>query len=296
MRLAPLAPLGLLPLLLACPQRDEPAPKSGPSDLEAKAIEKGCPTWSTLEGDYLLIHGSAPDHKQRFQIFKDGDGFGMYYVDGGFTRRTMKGERRENDIRFTEIPDERKKQSFEAGQEPLRRVYVEPRLEKCALRVSRLNVQKADGKEAEVGSPVPVEFVRFPKQQPISSQPCTEPLFLYEGASAWAKAKAQLDAGGPRIDHPLGEAIPVAAFSTAGADGPDNCTYDMDLWFDDLPLPEGGKALPAGAVKDGMRAWSVPAWKAPYSGNHHFEIHRYRTCDGGARERIGIACLEAVLQ
>lgn len=290
-----LLPLVALPLLLACPQGDEQPAAPGPADLEAKAIEKGCPTWSTLEGDYLLVSGAAPDHKQRFRIMKEGDAWSMWYVDGGFTRRVMTGVKRENDLQFTEVPDERKKASFEAGQEPLRRVYVEPRLEKCALRVSRLNVQKTEGKEAEVGSPVPVEFMRFPKEQPISSHPCTEPLFLYEGASSWAKAKAQLDEAGPKIDHALGEAIPAAAFSDAAADGAETCTYDMDLWFDDLPVPEGGKAVPAGEVKDGKRTWSVPAWKAPYSGNHLFEVHRYRTCEGGARELIGVACLEAVL-
>lgn len=289
-----LAVLLPLPLLLACPQQDADEP-AAPS-IEEQAIAKGCPTMSTVAGDYLLVMGNTPDHKNRFRIMEDGDGtYTMWYIDGGFARRVMDGVKREQDIQFTEIPDARKKAAYDQGAEPLKRVYVEPRIEKCALRVNRLNVENKGGKEVETGSPLMVEFVRFPKTQEVAWQPCDGHVFLYDAAQSWPKAKAQLDDGGyPKVDHALGEAIPVAAWTDAAADGADTCTFDMDLFFDDLPVVEGGKAVPAGAVQDGKRQWLVPAWKAPYSGNHHFELHRYKTC-GGARELVGVSCLEAVL-
>ncbi len=286
-----------LTLLFGCPQSDDdPAAKSGGSDLEKLALEKGCPTMGTLAGDYILVAGGAPDHKNRFRITTEGDALTMWYVDGGFKRRVMTGVKRDHDVQFTEVPDDKKKASFEAGQEPLKRLYVEPRLQNCALRVSRLEVHKTEGKEVEKGSPLFHEYVAFPKSQPIAWAPCDGDLFLYDAAKSWSAAEKQVaELGWPKVDHLLGEAIPVAAWSDAAADGDAACTYDMDLYFDDLPLPEGGKALPAGEVKDGKRPWVVPAWKAPYSGNHHFVIERYRTCDGGQRERIGVNCLEAVL-
>jgi len=282
-------------LLMACPQQDAGTDASGPSALEQKAIEKGCPTMGTLPGDYILVQGNSPDHKNRFRILEEGQGLSMWYVDGGFTRRVMKGELREHDYKFVEVPDDRKKAAFEAGNEPLKVVYVEPRLEKCALRVSKLELSRVDGKDVEKGSPLFLEYVSFPKTQPIAWAPCDGDLFLYDAAKSYGTAKKQLDElGWPKVDHPLGEAIPAAAWSDAAADGDAACTYDMDLYFDDLPVAEG-TALAAGDVTDGMRHWFVPAWKAPYSGNHHFEIHRYRTCDGKERQRIGVNCLEAVL-
>ena len=44
------------------------------------------------------------------------------------------------------------------------------------------------------------------------------------------------------------------------------------------------QALPAGKVTKGKRRWFVKAWSAPYSGNHHFLVERFKTC-GGKRER-----------
>jgi hypothetical protein len=40
----------------------------------------------------------------------------------------------------------------------------------------------------------------------------------------------------------------------------------------------------------------VPDWYAPYSGNHHFELYRHRSCGGGPRELIDVRCIEAVLE
>ncbi|MCB9778745.1 MAG: hypothetical protein H6742_09300 [Alphaproteobacteria bacterium] len=300
MRLPLLLTLGTLPLLLACPSSDEGAgggaSTSGPSEMEQKAMEKGCPTMHSLPGQYIKVVGNAPDHKYRFELLEDGGGMTAWYIDGGFTKTVMQGEKRESDWQFTEVPDARKKASFEAGAEPLRRLYVEPRLEKCALRVSKIEVTKADGKDVEKGQPGFVEYVRFPKNHEMTFRPCTEPVFLYDAAQDAGVAGKQVEElGTPKIDHMLGEAIPVAAWSDAAADGAESCSFDMDLYFDDMPVQEGGKAVPAGDVKDGKRQWLVPAWKAPYSGNHHFEIHRYKTCDGGQRELLGVACLEAVL-
>lgn len=285
-------------LLTGCPQGDEAERASGPSDLEQQAIEKGCPTMSTVAGDYLLVAGGAPDHTRRFRIMDDGGRYTMWYTGGGFGARVMAGEKRDHDIQFTEVPDDRKKAAYEAGTEPLIRVYVEPRLEKCALRTSILDVYSSGGKQVEkaAGKTGFLEYVRFPENQEIAWQPCDGPAFLYDAAKDPKVAARQLeDLGTPKPDHMLGEAIPVAAWTDAAADGDPSCSFDMDLYFDDLPVQEGGKALPAGDVVDGQRHWLVPAWKAPYSGNHHFSIYRYRTCGGGERELIGVSCLEAVL-
>lgn len=291
--LAALLPLPLL--LTACPQDDKG--DAGAPSMEQQAIEKGCPTMSTLPGDYILVQGNSPDHKNRFRIMDDGDGtYTMWYIDGGFTKRVMDGVKRDHDVQFTEIPDDRKEAAFEAGQEPLKRIYVEPRLQKCALRTNRLEVTRSEGKDTEKGSPLMIEFVRFPKGQEVTFRPCDGQAFLYDAAKSYKTAAKQLeDQGYPRVDGALGEAVPVAAWTDAAADGDASCTFDMDLYFDDLPLPDGGgRAVPAGDVVDGKRHWYVPAWNAPYSGNHNFELYRYKTC-GGERELIGVSCLEAVL-
>ena len=67
----------------------------------------------------------------------------------------------------------------------------------------------------------------------------------------------------------------------------------MDLYFDDLFVDELSP-MPAGEVVDGQRQW-FHTWEAPYTGNHHFEMYRYRTCAGGARELIAVAGLDAIL-
>ena len=66
-----------------------------------------------------------------------------------------------------------------------------------------------------------------------------------------------------------------------------------DRYFDDRPL-EGGQAIAAGAVKDGRRHWRHDFY-APYSGNHNFEMYRYRACDGAPRELIAVAGIEGIL-
>lgn len=294
-RLVALLPLSLL---LACPQQDaEEAVEGGPSELEKKALEKGCATWSTMPGEYLRIEGTLPDPKLRFRIIDDGDGtWTMWYIDGGLQRRLMDGVKRESDLAFTEIPDARKKAAYEAGNEALKRLYVEPKMETCALQVKHRDVTLEAGAEKEVMSMATGEFVRFPKGHDLGWQPCDGPLFLNEAATDHAVAKAQLaETGSPKFDHEMGEAIPAAAWSDAAADGDAACTFDMDLYFDHKPVAEGGKNVPAGPVTDGARQWLVPAWRAPWTGNHLFEMQRYRTCGGGQRELIGVSCLEAAL-
>ena len=51
----------------------------------------------------------------------------------------------------------------------------------------------------------------------------------------------------------------------------------------------------AAGVEGGFRHWYVADWYAPYSGNHHFQVYRYRTCPGEERTLLGVDCLEAAL-
>jgi len=86
--------------------------------------------------------------------------------------------------------------------------------------------------------------------------------------------------------------VPVGMWSKAAEDGPESCSYDMDLYFDDQ-LVEERRRVPAGDVRNGFRHWYVD-WDANWSFNHTFEIHRFRSC-GGTRELIAVAGIEAVL-
>ena len=87
--------------------------------------------------------------------------------------------------------------------------------------------------------------------------------------------------------------VPVGMWSDVAADGDEACTYDMDLYFDGQAVAELQK-IAAGEAKDGLRHW-YHAWDAQFTGNHHFEMYRYRTCADAKRERIGIAGIEAIL-
>jgi len=287
-------------LLLACPEGDggEQAPAADPR------LEK-CPKihLDRMAGQWIKVQGSAADHTHRFELTAapgtaEGGEVGaytMWYTGGGFEKRTLEGTRRDSDFKFTEQATGKRKAAFEAGDGSITRLYVEPRLDKCALRISVVDVVMKDGKEVERGKPGFVEYLPFPEGQTLTFRPCTGDLFIGKAASDRALAdKQREEQGGADPNHSLGEAIPVGGWSDAAADGDAACTYDMDLYFDDRPV-EGQTALAAGEVKDGQRHWSVPAWNAPYSGNHHFQIYRYKTCAGAARELVGVSCLEAVL-
>jgi len=266
---------------------DEPA---APAEAEDK-----CPSVSMdgLFGQWIMVDGKRGDHTHRFEIRADGPE--LWLVDGGFTRRTLKGEKRQKDYVFTEVATGRRAAAVEAGEEGLVRLFVEPWKQQCSLRVTRVEVFRKEGKETERPAPGFKEYLPFPDNVAFNFRPCDGPLFLGDAAKDRSIAEKQLAAGGPDPAHPLGEAIPVGAWSVASEDGDGTCSYDMDLFFDDRPM-EGRQGLPASAVDGEHRAWRVDAWSAPYSGNHHFEMWRYRTCEGGERTLIDTRCLEAVLQ
>ncbi len=277
----------LLTLLMGCPA-EEPA-------TEAPPAEDKCPKVSmdALWGQWILVDGKRGDHTHRLELRQDGPT--MWLVDGGFTRRVMKGEKRADDYVFTEVPSADKAAKVEAGAASLLRMFVKPDKAKCALRVLTVEVSQKDGAESEKPRPGFKEYLPFPDHVAFNFRPCDDTLFLGDAAKDWKKAEAQLGNGGADPSHPLGEAIPVGAWSVAAEDGDAACTYDMDLFFDDRPVKDK-QGLPAGAVQGDRRQWLVDAWSAPYSGNHHFEAWRYKTCDGGSRELVAVSCLEAVLQ
>ena len=266
---------------------DEPA--------SAPPAEDKCPAVSMdgLFGQWIMVDGKRGDQTHRFEIRREGPE--LWLVDGGFTRRRMKGEKRQKDYVFTEVANGRRAAAVEAGEEGLVRLFVEPWKQQCSLRVTRVEVLQKDGKETERPTPGFKEYLPFPENVAFNFRPCDGPLFLGDAARDARVADQQAAAGGPEPSHALGEAIPVGAWSVAAEDGAADCTYDMDLFFDDRPV-EGRQNVPAGQVDGERRAWRVDAWSAPYSGNHHFEIWRYRTCADGQRTLIDSRCLEAVLQ
>lgn len=296
-RLGAASLLALLPLVLGCPESDtEPeAPAEDPR------LEK-CPKihMDRMAGQWIKVQGKAADHTYRFELSAQGTAepvqkYTMWYTGGGFTKRVLEGVRRDSDFKFTEVPSGKRKADFEAGEQAIVRLYVEPKLDKCALRVSELEVTMKEGKEVERPKPGFVEYLPFPEGQPFTFRPCDGELFLAKAAKDKAVADKQLaELGGPDPATMLGEAIPVGTWSPVAEDGDPACTYDMDLYFDDRPVKDK-QALPAGAPQGDFRPWYIEAWSAPYSGNHHFQIFRYRTCEGGERELIGVSCLEAVL-
>jgi len=278
------APLIALVILTACP---EPAPQMDP--LEAAAAKK-CPTvhLDRLAADWIVASG---DVKTRLRIQADGDGYTAFYTGGLFNPMTLKGVKRDKDVRFEEVPSA-SRLALEASGTAKRRtlLFVQPNYRACSLQVF---TGVTDGaKEAVATSPT--EFLSFPETPTVFSfEPYSEPLFVGEAAQKKAVADKQLEEiGAPKPDVG-GGTVPVAAWSKVAADGDPSCTYDMDLYFDDQLVPELTKQ-PAGAVDGDSRLWSYN-WSAPYAGNHTFQIYRYRTCAGGERARIGIAGIEAIL-
>jgi hypothetical protein len=284
----------ILPLAFAAscgtPQQDTPQP--------ATTANEKCPKVSMddMEGKWIRVEGSKGDHTTRLQLVPTENGLDMWFTGGFFTKTLLKGERRKRDYKFTEVPNARKKAAFVGGSESLLRLYLEPRIKTCSLRMSTLEVyKKKDGKESERPRPGFTEYLPFPEGQEFTFRPCDGDLFLGSAAKNRATAKAQLAAtGAPDPVFQLGEKIPVGTWTDATAEGDAACTFDMDLYFDDRPV-RGRQGIPAGDVKAGERQWFVPDWYAPFSGNRHFQIYRYRSCGVAARELIGVSCLEAVL-
>jgi len=279
--------------LIACSQEAPPPPP----------VEDKCPAvgMDVMAGQWIKVDGQKADHTHRFELVStaaEGEeiNYDMWYVGGSFTKKRMTGVRKTNDFQFTEVPSAAKKEAYERGEQTLTRLYVQPKKQKCSLRVSVMEVSMTDKGEKVVAKPGFVEYLTFPEGQELTFRPCDEPLFFGGAAKDHGVAEGQIASlGGSDPVHSFGEAIPVAAWSETAADGDDACSYDMDLYFDDRPV-EGKQALAAGEAKDGIRQWLISEWYAPYSGNHHFEVYRYRTCTDGARSLIAVSCVDAVLQ
>ncbi|MCB9681637.1 MAG: hypothetical protein H6733_09220 [Alphaproteobacteria bacterium] len=265
---------------------------SAPEPAPAEQVNDKCPRvgMDAMAGDWVLATG---DVKTRFRVLQRGGDTVLWYVDPSFSNHKLElvGTRHEHDWQFDERPTGPRKRLIDSGGEQPKRVYLQPRLSKCAVEVLVGSVD-ADGKETI--APRPKEFLQFPDNAGVvlSYQPPDAPLFFNDAAKDHAKAAQELADGGPRIDVPSG-AIVAGAWSEADADGDAACTYTFDAWFDSQPL-EAGKEQPAGEVVDGARPWTY-AYDAPYGGNHTFELYRYRACNGGARELIGVSGSDAAL-
>ncbi len=245
-----------------------------------------------LAADWIGVVSGVGDPKFRMRVMagdKPGEDYTVWYIGGYFDRITLTGTKRGEDVQLTEQPTGTRKARIEAGEEQRKRLYIKPSLKDCALKVYTGTVDAA-GKEQVPASAI--EFVAFPAQPGVAFafQPPTEPLFLGATSRDRTKATTATEAADP--SHAMG-AVPVGVWSPIEADGDAACTYDMDLYFDDRRV-EDLSPKPAGAAEDGLRPW-LHDWQAPYSGNHHFELHRFRTCDGSERTLLGIAAIEAVL-
>jgi len=265
-------------------------------EVEAPAVEDKCPEIS-MEGfaaDWIKVKGNSGDHKTRLRVVNEGGTWTGWYVGGFFKKMTMTGVLRSNDLKLTEVMDGEAQAAFEAGERTKTRIYLEPNKKRCAMRVMEVAVSSGEGGEKEAQKGGYIEYLPFPPGQEFTYRPTTEALFLGEAADKYAVAEEQLkEKGGPDPLTALGEAVPVGMWSDAEADGAaEGCAYDMDLYFDDRPL-DGGQAVAAGEVADGRRHWRHDFY-APYSGNHNFEMYRYRTC-GGGRELIAAAGIEGIL-
>jgi hypothetical protein len=285
----------LLSSLIACDGGEEPT-SAGPSPAEA------CPKVSmdNMAGQWIKFEGRAVK-EYRFEIVQEGGGYTLWYTGGGFTKKALSGEKRGSDVMFTEVLDEKREGMFQAGSTTKVRLYVEPRKQDCSLRVSEMTVEWKGDKEVERPKGSFTTFVELPAGPVLTFRPCDQDLFIGPAATDRAAALAQVErSGAAEPAGEMGEAVPIGTWSDAAADGEESCTFDMDLFFDDTSAKDKDgstlTAVPAGPVTDGQRHWVVPAWYAPWTGNHHFEVHRYRTCGGGSREIIGVACLEAILQ
>ena len=240
-----------------------------------------------LDTDWVSVQGTTANPKVRLRVMKVGEGYEAYWVDGSFTRRKLAGKKRERDVKLVEVPTPEKEASGDAS---LVSVSLRPRPQSCSVRATIGRAE--DG--VDVMMPTAVELVPFPQVEGVvfSYAPADEPLFLGEAATSRAARDRQLASGGPRSDIAFGT-IPVGTWSSVEKDGDPSCTYDMDLYFDDQWVAELSP-MAAGEVTDGQRHW-LHQWAAPFSGNHHFEMFRHRTCADGNRELIAIAGIDAIL-
>jgi len=273
--------------LVAC-QSAEPDKPAAPADP--------CPDVSLegLPGQYLKWAGGTADHTRRIEVRNDDGTWEGWFVDGGFTKKRMAGAQRADDVAFTEVLADADEKRFQDGSRDKTRLYFQPYKKKCTIRVIQAKVRVKEGKETEQQQGAGYqEYVPLPAHYTFTFQPADETLFLGRAASDEAVAAKQIARSGtaePATD--LGEAIPVGLWTDAAADGGAECTFNMDLFFDDQPV-EGKQGLPVETVQNGRRHWYAE-WFAPYSGNHMFEMYRYKTC-GGQRDLIAVAAIEAIL-
>jgi len=281
---------------LGCEKPPEPVP------------EDPCPqvAMDKLAGDWIKVNGTKGDPNNRFRIKGTPGDYRMILIPGSQSRIPMVGEQREDFYVFDEQLAGTALQQFQDGQRQKNRIRVTPHHNSCSLHVGAALVELgSDGKEKVIPrTRGDDEYLTFPEDVELTFEIPTGFLFLGEAARSRRLEEAQLREfeGYPKPDIGFGEAIPVGVYTDAAADGPSGCTYDMDLFFDsrsytgrrDSPSKAAGERVPAGAVEDGYRHWYVPAWFAPFSGYHLFEMHRYRTCSG-TRELIEINGIEAML-
>jgi hypothetical protein len=281
-RLAPLA--ATLAWALACGAPEAPSGEGAATKCPRVHLDK-------LAGDWVSASGDA---KVRFRVVERDGKTLLWLTDPGYSNQKLEllGRKREKDWQFDEIPRGRRKRLLDAQAEVPKRVYVQPRPQRCAVEVYA-GVVGADGRE-QVGS-TPREFLQFPEPAPVelSFAPFDEVLYVGEAAARWSVAEAEVAAlGEPRYEVPMGR-VSVTAWSDPAADGDPACTYTLDAWFDDQRVT-GGSEVAVGAAIDGRRPWTY-TFEAPYTGNHRFELHRYRSCGGGPRELLAVAGTDAVL-
>jgi hypothetical protein len=255
-----------------------------------------CPNISleALPGDYLKWSSGRADHTHRIKIVEDGGKWHAWYVGGFFAKWHMAGHRRTTDVSFTQVLSKAEEAKFQRGQRDKTRLYFEPYKKKCTLRVTEAKLKMADGKETERQVAAGFqEYVALPEQYQFTFQPADETLFVGKAAKSAKVAAAQVDrSGSAEPATELGEKVPVGLWTDAASDGADSCTFSMDLFFDDQAV-EGKQDVPVEVTKNGKRHWYTE-WFAPYSGNHMFEMYRYRTCNGN-KELIAVAAIEAIL-
>ncbi len=266
----------------------------GPAEAPEQEVPERCKNVhiDKLAIDWIAVRGNAPDPKTRMRLRQTSDGYEAWYVGGFFTKLTLSGDKRDDDVKFTEVPTRKRKEAYDAGDGSVVRAYLKPSLKDCAVQAFIGTVDKAGKEEIP---PRPIEMLPFPAQEGVtfSFQPATEGLFLGEAAQdPKARDKQVEELGGANPDHEMGT-VPVGMWSSVAADGDPGCTYDMDLYFDDQLATEVSPKAAAAPVDD-TRHW-FHEWEAPFSGNHHFEVHRFKTCAGGARELIAVSRIEAVL-
>lgn len=281
-RLAPLA--AVLGLVLACGPSAPPPDDGASSKCPRVHLDK-------LAGDWVSASG---DVKVRFRVLERDGKTLLWLADPGYSNQKLElvGTKREKDWQFDEVPRGQRKRLLDAAAETPKRVYLQPKPQRCAVEVYAGAVG-ADGKEI-MGS-TPREFLQFPEPPPVelSYAPFDEVVYLAEAAASWAVAEKEVaELGEPKSEAAMGR-VSVTAWSDPAADGDAACTFTLDAWFDDQRV-EGGAEVPVGAPIEGRRPWTF-TFDAPYTGNHRFELHRYRSCGGGPRELVAVAGVDAVL-